>query len=201
MMEKKRVISLVGGVGSGKSRILELLKEEFGAEVIQADLVARQLEEPGRPGHKALLEAFGQKILGEDGYLRKDLLAALVFGDPEARERINGLIHPLVWDEVRLWALKSKASLVVVESAILSENRDDFFDEVWYVYTLKECRIRRLMDSRGYSREKCLKMMESQSSEEEFAKAADHMINNNGSMEDVRRQLRKVIKSKEESGT
>ncbi|MCI8980909.1 MAG: dephospho-CoA kinase [Hungatella sp.] len=200
-MEKKRVISLVGGVGSGKSRILELLKEEFGAEVIQADLVARQLEEPGRPGHKALLEAFGQKILGEDGYLRKDLLAALVFGDPEARERINGLIHPLVWDEVRLWALKSKASLVVVESAILSENRDDFFDEVWYVYTLKECRIRRLMDSRGYSREKCLKMMESQSSEEEFAKAADHMINNNGSMEDVRRQLRKVIKSKEESGT
>ncbi len=195
------MISLVGGVGSGKSRILELLKEEFGAEVIQADLVARQLEEPGRPGHKALLEAFGQKILGEDGYLRKDLLAALVFGDPEARERINGLIHPLVWDEVRLWALKSKASLVVVESAILSENRDDFFDEVWYVYTLKECRIRRLMDSRGYSREKCLKMMESQSSEEEFAKAADHMINNNGSMEDVRRQLRKVIKSKEESGT
>ena len=195
------MISLVGGVGSGKSRNLELLKEEFGAEVIQADLVARQLEEPGRPGHKALLEAFGQKILGEDGYLRKDLLAALVFGDPEARERINGLIHPLVWDEVRLWALKSKASLVVVESAILSENRDDFFDEVWYVYTLKECRIRRLMDSRGYSREKCLKMMESQSSEEEFAKAADHMINNNGSMEDVRRQLRKVIKSKEESGT
>lgn len=195
------MISLVGGVGSGKSRILELLKEEVGAEVIQADLVARQLEEPGRPGHKALLEAFGQKILGEDGYLRKDLLAALVFGDPEARERINGLIHPLVWDEVRLWALKSKASLVVVESAILSENRDDFFDEVWYVYTLKECRIRRLMDSRGYSREKCLKMMESQSSEEEFAKAADHMINNNGSMEDVRRQLRKVIKSKEESGT
>ena len=195
------MISLVGGVGSGKSRILELLKEEFGAEVIQADLVARQLEEPGRPGHKALLEAFGQKILVEDGYLRKDLLAALVFGDPEARERINGLIHPLVWDEVRLWALKSKASLVVVESAILSENRDDFFDEVWYVYTLKECRIRRLMDSRGYSREKCLKMMESQSSEEEFAKAADHMINNNGSMEDVRRQLRKVIKSKEESGT
>ena len=195
------MISLVGGVGSGKSRILELLKEEFGAEVIQADLVARQLEEPGRPGHKALLEAFGQKILGEDGYLRKDLLAALVFGDPEARERINGLIHPLVWDEVRLWALKSKASLVVVESAILSENRDDFFDEVWYVYTLKECRIRRLMDSRGYSREKCLKMLESQSSEEEFAKAADHMINNNGSMEDVRRQLRKVIKSKEESGT
>ncbi len=195
------MISLVGGVGSGKSRILELLKEEFGAEVIQADLVARQLEEPGRPGHKALLEAFGQKILGEDGYLRKDLLAALVFGDPEARERINGLIHPLVWDEVRLWALKSKASLVVVESAILSENRDDFFDEVWYVYTLRECRIRRLMDSRGYSREKCLKMMESQSSEEEFAKAADHMIDNNGSMEDVRRQLRKVIKSKEESGT
>ena len=57
------------------------------------------------------------------------------------------------------------------------------------------------MDSRGYSREKCLKMMESQSSEEEFAKAADHMIDNNGSMEDVRRQLRKVIKSKEESGT
>lgn len=200
-MEKKRIISLVGGVGSGKSRILELLKEEFGAEVIQADLVAKELQKPGRPGHKALVEAFGQEILGEDGYPRKDLLSALVFGDQKARERVNRLIHPLVWEEVRDQARKAKSSLVVVESAILSENKDDFFHEVWYVYTLTECRVRRLMESRGYSKEKCLKMMESQSSEEEFARAADRVIDNNGSMEDVRQQLKAVINIKEESGT
>ena len=187
------MISLVGGVGSGKSRILELLKEEFGAEVIQADLVARQLEEPGRPGHKALLEAFGQKILGEDGYLRKDLLAALVFGDPEARERINGLIHPLVWDEVRLWALKSKASLVVVESAIFSSEAFTWLDELWYVDAPEAVRKERLMESRGYSEKKALQIMESQYTKEQYQSLADHVIDNQGSLSELENQIKKLL--------
>ena len=111
--------------------------------------------------------------------------------------RSNGLIHPLVWEEVRRRAEKPAASVTVVESAVLPENPGDFFDEVWYVYTLKECRIRRLMESRGYSEERCLKVMESQASEEEFRRAASRVIDNNGSMEEVRRQVEAFFNSRQ----
>lgn len=193
--EKNRVIALTGGVGSGKSRILELLEQEYHAEVIQADLVAKELEEPGQPGLKALIRAFGQEITGENGCLKRDVLAAMIFGDEKIREEVNRLIHPLVWEKVKKQVKESLSPIVVVESAILPENPDDFFDEVWYVYTLRECRIHRLMESRGYSRERCLRMMEGQASEEEFRKMATYVIDNNGSMEDVGRQVAKMMNS------
>ena len=199
-----KVIELTGGVGAGKSRILELLRDRYGAKILKADETARGLQKKGQPGYEKIVNTFGTGILGPDGELDREKLASLIFTDEAAREKINEIIHPLVWKQIHesvRTAREEGGALFVVETAIPDQNPDDIYDEVWYVYTLRECRIRRLMDSRGYSREKCLKMMESQSSEEEFAKAADHMINNNGSMEDVRRQLRKVIKSKEESGT
>ncbi|MCI8662195.1 MAG: dephospho-CoA kinase [Hungatella sp.] len=193
-MTNNHLIALTGGVGSGKSRILELLVREYKADVIQTDLVARGQQEPGNYGFHALVQYFGQEIVGGDGYLRKDRLSAMVFGDKEARERINRLIHPLVWEQVNRWAAESDSSLMVVESAVLPENPGDFFDEVWYVYTLKECRIRRLMESRGYSKEQCLRMMEGQASEEEFRRWATHIIDNNGSMEDVRTQVEAILR-------
>ena len=192
-----RLIALTGGVGSGKSRILGLLEQEYGAEVIQTDLVARELEGPGQPGLLALIRALGPEIAGEDGILRKDLLSAMIFGDERIRAKVNGLIHPLVWEEVRRRAEKPAASVTVVESAVLPENPGDFFDEVWYVYTLKECRIRRLMESRGYSEERCLKVMESQAAEEEVRRAASRVIDNNGSMEEVRRQVEAFFNSRQ----
>lgn len=192
-MKKSRVIALTGGVGSGKSWILGLLEQEYHAEVIQTDLVAKKLEEPGQPGLKALIRAFGQEITGEDGYLKKDVLAAMIFGDEKIRDEVNRLIHPFVWETVKKQAQESPSPIVVVESALLPENPGDFFDEVWYVYTLRECRIQRLMESRGYSRERCLRMMEGQASEEEFRKMATYVIDNNGSMEDVRKQVENIM--------
>lgn len=193
MTANTHIIVLTGGVGSGKSRILELLKQEYEAKVIQTDLVAKELQEPENPGFRALVEAFGQGLVGEDGYLKKAMLTDMVFGDKKARERINSLIHPLVWEMVKKQAQESDCPMVVVESAVLPENPGDFFDEVWYVYTLKEYRIQRLMKSRGYSEERCLKIMEGQAAEEEFRKAAGHVIDNNGSMDDVRRQVAAIM--------
>ncbi len=193
MTSNTHIIALTGGVGSGKSRILELLKQEYEAKVIQTDLVAKKLQEPENPGFRALVEAFGQGLVGEDGYLKKGMLTDMVFGDKKARERINGLLHPLVWEMVKKQAQESDCPMVIVESAVLPENPGDFFDEVWYVYTLKEYRIQRLMKSRGYSEERCLKIMEGQAAEEEFRKAASHVIDNNGSMDDVRRQVAAIM--------
>jgi len=193
-MEQKRVIGLTGGVGSGKSRILELLKQEYGARVIQTDAIAKSLEEPGKAGYAALVEEFGTGILEKDRTLDKQALSRLVFGDPKARDRINSLIHPLVWEWVQGWVQQVGAEILVVESALLPENPGDIFSEIWYVYTLEENRVQRLIESRGYSRQQCRQMMAGQPSEEEYRKAADYLIDNNGPVEEVSRRLRDILK-------
>jgi len=81
-----------------------------------------------------------------------------------------------------------------VESAILPENPGDIFHEIWYVYTLRENRIQRLMEHRGYSKQKCYQIMESQPSDEEYRKSADYIIDNNGSIEQVLQQLRAIFR-------
>ncbi len=188
-MKEKFTIGLTGGIGSGKSRILELLKQEYGAVIIETDAVAKKLEEPGQPGFAALAEAFGDGIISEDGNLRKDLLTHMVFGNQETRQKINSLIHPLVWDYVKQQAGKGGFSILVAESALLLENPDDIFHELWYVYTARETRIQRLMKSRGYTREKCCLMMQGQPSEEEYRRHADFILDNNGSLDTVRGQI------------
>lgn len=195
-MTEKYIIGLTGGVGSGKSRILELLKLEYGAEVFQTDLAARELEEPGKPGYDRIVKAFGKEILGNDGRLRKEILAQMIFSHKEARDKINSLIHPLVWEVMQQWMEKQNSRILVIESAILPENPGDIFHEVWYVYTLREVRLQRLMESRGYSRLKCQQIMESQPSDEEYRKNADHVIDNNGTMEEVKMQIRRIFSHK-----
>lgn len=190
---QKLTIALTGGVGSGKSRVLELLNKEYNARIIQTDHVAKRLEEPGRAGFKALVDEFGAGILGPDGRLDKDTLAGMIFTDAHARERVNQLIHPLVWEYVKDQAETGDEAILVVESALVLENPGDFFREIWYVYTLREQRVRRLMESRGYSVERCRRMMAGQPSEEEYRKYADYVIDNNGSMDAVREQIRRRL--------
>ncbi len=94
------VIELIGGIGAGKSRVLALLKDGYGAEVIQTDLVAKELEKKGNPGYAAIVDAFGSRLTADGGELDPAKLSELIFRDGEALERINRLIHPLVWAEV-----------------------------------------------------------------------------------------------------
>lgn len=193
IVKQKRIIALTGGVGSGKSRILEALKESFHAAILQTDLVAKELEEPGQPGFEALKKTFGDEIVDETGRLRREAMVRLVFGDHKTREQINALIHPLVWEFVKQWSRQAEESVVVVESALLTENPQNFFTEVWYVHTSKENRIRRLMDSRGYSMERCIRMIEGQPSEEEYRRQADYVIDNNGTEEEIYSQIHKIM--------
>lgn len=193
IMRETRAIALTGGVGSGKSRILELLEKEYKVLIIQTDHVAKMLEEPGQAGFEALIDAFGRELMGGDGKLKKDVLTKMVFTDADARRRIDQLIHPLVWEYVRARIMETKSAVAVVESALILENPGDFFQEIWYVYTLREERVRRLMESRGYSAERCYLMMEGQPSEEEYRKHADFVIDNNGPLKAVKEQIDKRL--------
>lgn len=183
-----KVIGLTGGVGAGKSTVLEVLKEQ-GALVIQADLVAKELMEPGQPGFVEVTEALGTEILAEDGRIDRQRLAQLMFQDKHVLEQVNGIIHPMVWKEIRSRLSGAEQEAAVVEAAVSDENHRDICDELWYVYTSEGNRIRRLMESRGYSEEKCRDMMANQRTDAQFSELADRIIDNNGSKEEVRQQV------------
>lgn len=187
------VLGITGGVGAGKSRVLELLKEDHHAQIIQADQVAKELEEPGQPGLAALVERFGQGILDEEGRLDRNQFAGMIFRDQEALLTVNGIIHPLVWNVIKERVAEADTGLVAVEAALFDERSRDICRYLVFVDTNRENRIKRLMENRGYSREKCLDIMRNQPDREEFLKLADYVIDNNGSLEDVRRQIREML--------
>lgn len=188
-----KVIGITGGVGAGKSRILSILKEEYQVEIILADEVAKELEEPGMEGYRQLVETFGTGILGPDGEINRAGLAALIFQDKEALQKVNAIIHPLTWEEIKRRTAVSTAHLVAVEAALFDESSKTLCEELWFVDTLEENRIDRLMTNRGYSRQKCLDIIANQKDRSFFLNLADVVIDNNGSIEDVRRQIADVL--------
>ena len=188
------VLGLTGGVGAGKSRILELFSHDYGAQVIQADLVARKLEDPGQPGLTGLVSLFGTGILQKDGTLDRKGFADRIFGNQEALKRVNALIHPLTWNEIKRQIRESSAELIVVEAALFDERSREVCQYLLYVDTQDEIRIQRLMENRGYSREKCLDIMKNQADRNDFLKLADFVIDNSGSLEESRLQIRRILK-------
>lgn len=188
------VLGLTGGVGAGKSRILELFSHDYGAQVIQADLVARKLEDPGQPGLTGLVSLFGTGILQKDGTLDRKGFADRIFGNPEALKRVNALIHPLTWNEIKRQIRESSAELIVVEAALFDERSREVCQYLLYVDTQDEIRIQGLMENRGYSREKCLDIMKNQADRNDFLKLADFVIDNSGSLEESRLQIRRILK-------
>ena len=188
------VLGLTGGVGAGKSRILELFSHDYGAQVIQADLVARKLEDPGQPGLTGLVSLFGTGILQKDGTLDRKGFAERIFGNPEALKRVNALIHPLTWNEIKRQIRESSAELIVVEAALFDERSREVCQYLLYVDTQDEIRIQRLMENRGYSRGKCLDIMKNQADRSRFLELADFVIDNSGSLEGSRQQIRQILK-------
>ena len=102
----------------------------------------------------------------------------------------------MVWKTIKDKICSSQADLIVVESAIMGREQDDIYDEMWYVYTSEENRIRRLKENRGYSRERSLSIMKNQLSDEEFRELADRVIDNNGTVEEVKAGLEALLKDK-----
>lgn len=187
------VLGLTGGVGAGKSRILELFSKDYGAQVIQADQVARDLEEPGQPGFVGLVRLFGTGILDAEGKLDRKRFAERIFGDPEALKRVNALIHPLTWNEIKRQIRESDAQLIVVEAALFDKRSREVCQYLLYVDTEEEIRIQRLMENRGYSREKCLDIMKNQADRENFLQLADFTIDNSGSIRTAKKQIHQIL--------
>ena len=196
-----RVIGVTGGVGAGKSTVLGIMEKDFGAYVIQADQIGHILMEPGEECYDAVIGLFGKETIKKDKTIDRKRISDVVFTDKEMLLKVNGIIHPAVKSRIlRLIQEQREAGreICVVEAALfLEEKYQEFCDEVWYVYTEEEIRIQRLMENRGYSREKSLGIIKNQVSDQVFRENTDYVIENNGDLLETRRQIREGIERNE----
>ena len=193
-----QVIGITGGVGAGKSAILNILQEQYNARVIQADKVGHLVMEPGREAYEKVLLAFGTRILCPDGRINREILGQIVFADQEKREELNHIIHPTVkswiYQEIQRESREGSYGLLVIEAALLIEDHyEELCEEFWYIYTDEKVRRERLKRSRGYTDEKITAIFESQLSETAFREHCQVVIDNNGSLEDTYGQIQKAI--------
>lgn len=191
--EDMKIIGVTGGVGSGKSAVLTVLEEKYGAYVCQLDTVAKELQKPGSTCLEKIVALFGRRILRKDGKLDRQKLSREVFGNQEKLKRLNEIVHP----EVKAWVCadierrkKEDRKLYVMEAALLLEaGYEPLCDEIWYIYAPKEVRIKRLQESRGYTREKTEKIVASQLDEAMFREKCTVVIDNSGTFENTERQI------------
>ena len=191
------VLGITGGVGSGKSRILYDLKENYNAYVVEADKLAHTLMEPGQDIYNEVAKAFGEGILEEEypHKIDRNKLGAIVFSDKSKLEMLNSITHPLVkkhiLEDIETKRNEREIKLFVIEAALLiQDGYKEICDEIWYIWVSVEERIKRLMSGRGYSREKCISMINSQDDENYYKKYTNYTINNEFDYENSSKQLK-----------
>lgn len=192
-----KVIGITGGIGSGKSRVLSYIEQQYKAVICQADHVAWKLQEPGQACYDKILQHFGAAILNADKTINRGKLGQIVFADSDKLLLLNQIMHPIVktyiLDEIASEIAKGTTYFVLEAALLLEENYDQICDELWYIYVDEEIRRERLKESRQYGDEKIDKIMKSQLSKEEFSKRCQIIIDNNGAFEDTCYQIDKQM--------
>lgn len=187
------LIGLTGGIGSGKSTVSGLLAER-GAVILDADAIVHELQAPGQQVFLAMVDAFGEEIVAEDGTLDRQAVADRVFGDADALKLLNGLVHPAVRHEMamRVLALAETDSIVVMDVPLLTESGMIGMSGVVVVDVDPEIAVRRLVDFRGFSEEDARARISRQASREDRLKLADQVVDNSGSLADLTPQIDRV---------
>ncbi len=189
-------IGLTGGIAAGKSMVSGLLAE-LGAWILDADAISREVVEPGTEGLKAVAAEFGEKVLLPDGTLDRRALGAEVFGDPKKLERLNGILHPIIKAEMLRRAAEIEEQypedIVIFDVPLLIESGwQDVADEVWLVSAPVEQRIRRIAMRDGLDEEQAMERISAQMTDEQKAKYADVIINNGGSIQELKERVTKL---------
>ncbi|PRB72223.1 dephospho-CoA kinase [Arthrobacter sp. MYb213] len=187
-------VGLTGGVASGKSAVATQLAK-LGAVVIDADKLAREVVAPGTEGLAQIRQAFGHQVLASDGSLDRAALGALVFSDEAQRLKLNAIVHPLVRAEAnRLRAAASSEAVVVEDIPLLVESgQADRFDLVLVVQAPHDERIRRMVEDRRWSVAEAESRMAAQASDADRAAMADHLLMNDGTLEQLQAQVTELF--------
>ena len=186
------IIGVMGGVGSGKSTVLNYLENNYEANIIEADKVAKEVMLPGNDVYNEIVKTFPEVIV--DNKIDSKKLAEIVFNNKEQLEKLSSIALPGAVKEIVSRIKSSKNRIIVVESAILlGSGVEQYCDELWFVFCNRDTRIKRLIQTRGYSKEKCISVIESQPADEEYNKAADEFIDNSYSEENTREQIDLIL--------
>lgn len=192
-------VGLTGSIAVGKSFVTQVLAES-GCRVIDADEVARRVVEPGSEGLRAVVGAFGEEVLQEDGTLDRKRLGALVFGDEGRRALLNSLLHPLIMEaqdeQLRRWEEEDPRGVGVVDAALMIESGGyRRFDKLIVVHCRPEAQLERLMKRDGLAREEAERRVAAQMPQEEKLRYADFAIDTTGGFEETRRRTLEVFES------
>lgn len=188
------VIGITGGVGSGKTEILHIIEKHCNCRILYGDEIAHQVKEPGGVCYSELVSLLGKDVLNEDGSIKKNKMAEMIFQNDNLLIKVNQLIHPAVKKVIQGIIeeenKQGKLSWLFIEAALLIEDGyDAICDELWYIHTDEEIRRERLKTSRHYSDEKITDIMKKQKKKEEFEKFCSFIIENNGSIEETKKQI------------
>lgn len=182
-------VALTGGIGSGKSLVAAELAAR-GAVIIDADVLAREVVEPGTPALAAIIDKFGPQIM-RDGRLDRSQLGAIVFADPDARRDLEQIVHPAVRARAAELELAADPDAVVVHviPLLVETGQQEDFDVVVTIDVDHETQIQRLIARNGFSRAEAAARVDAQASSEERRTAADVVVDNNGNLDDLREQI------------
>ncbi|AEH54016.1 MULTISPECIES: dephospho-CoA kinase [Heyndrickxia] len=191
-----KIIGLTGGIASGKSTVSKMLKAK-GFTIVDADIAARKVVEPGEPAYEQIIEAFGEGILLEDLTIDRKKLGALIFADEALRMKLNSIVHPAV----RAWmtrekdrAIENGEKTVFLDIPLLFESRLTYMVErTILVYVDEETQLKRLMARNGLSEKEAQMRIRAQMPLSEKKALADAVIDNNGSPEETKQQLEKIV--------
>jgi len=193
------LVGLTGGIATGKSTVTARLRER-GAEIIDADVLAREVVEPGEPALAEIAAGFGPAVLGPDGRLDRKALGAIVFADPERRRALEAITHPRIRDRFqrRLEALAARGfrGLVIFDAAVMIESGNyRNMDKLVVVVTDEPTQIARLIARDGIDRDEALRKIRSQMPLAEKAKLADYVIDNSGAPAATAERVRAVYQA------
>ena len=183
-------VGLTGGIGSGKSEVARRLAG-YGALIIDADRIARQVVEPGTPGLAQIVGQFGAAVLARDGTLDRAVLGDIVFSDAELRGKLNAIIHPLVGARIRELEQGADQEAIVIEDIPLIAENDmaGFFDLVVVVDVPPRLQEERLIRERELTRDQVAARIAAQASREQRLAIADLVLDNSGSLAELDRQV------------
>jgi dephospho-CoA kinase len=187
------LVGLTGGIGSGKSTVSAMLAAR-GAEVIDADVITREVQQPGSPVVDAIAARFGKGVVDDHGALRRADLAAIVFAEPDALRDLNAIVHPAVGAEMnrRVRELASTDSIVVLDIPLLTENPRGELQGKIVVDVPLDVQVERLVRYREFTEADAHARIARQSSRDERLKGADFVIDNSGEVADLDRQIDKL---------
>ncbi len=190
------IVGLTGSIATGKSTVSAMF-QEAGIPVVDADIAARRVVDPGMPALRRVVEAFGEEMLLSDGSLNRKALGALIFNDEEAREILNSIMHPAIreWmEEEKKRYVEEGAAVVIMDIPLLIENDlVHTVDEVIVVSVSEQTQKARLMKRNELSEEEALARIQSQIPVKEKEAYATYVISNEGSLQETEQQVKEIL--------